>query len=143
MSSVALVHPEAMLTVRGLQAKNKFTLFQQNKALLASPYKPPSTVPLTLFRQFGSALEGNAIEITSANFSGLTQLCEEFGFEELRAKLSESPPPPGTAAEDAEANRRAGRKGRSARPRDCDLKGQVHAALGRHWAAGGGNGGTF
>jgi hypothetical protein len=40
-----------------------------------------------------SALEGNAVEITSANISGLTQLCEEFGFEELRAKLPESPPP--------------------------------------------------
>jgi hypothetical protein len=50
-----------------------------------------------------SALEGNAIEITSANISGLTQLCEEFGFEELRGKLSEFPPAPGTAAEDAEA----------------------------------------
>jgi uncharacterized coiled-coil protein SlyX len=53
-----------------------------------------------------SALEGNAVEITSANFSGLTQLCEEFGFEELRAKLSESPSPQGIAAEDAEARAR-------------------------------------
>jgi hypothetical protein len=39
-----------------------------------------------------SALEGNAIEITSANISGLTLLCEEFGFEELRAKLASSLP---------------------------------------------------
>jgi uncharacterized coiled-coil protein SlyX len=53
-----------------------------------------------------SALEGNAIEITSANISGLTQLCEEFGFEELRAKLPESRPVQETAAEDAEARER-------------------------------------
>jgi hypothetical protein len=106
MALVALVHPEATLTVPALQAMNKCTLFQQKPALLTGPYKLGSTVLLTLFRQFVSALEGNAIEITSANFSGLTQLCEEFGFEDLRAKLSESPPPPGTAAEDAEARER-------------------------------------
>jgi uncharacterized coiled-coil protein SlyX len=53
-----------------------------------------------------SALEGNTIEITSANFSGLTQLCEEFGFERLRGKLSEFPLRPGTAAEEAEARMR-------------------------------------
>jgi hypothetical protein len=52
----------------------KCTLFQQKPALLIAPYKLRSTVPLTLFRQFVSAVEGNAIEITSANFSGLTQL---------------------------------------------------------------------
>jgi hypothetical protein len=101
MALVALVHPEETLTVPALQAKNKCTLFQQNEALLASPYKLRSSVSLTLFRQFVSALEGNAIEIASADFSGLTQLCEEFGFEELRAKLSKFPPPPGTAAEAA------------------------------------------
>jgi uncharacterized coiled-coil protein SlyX len=106
MALVALVHPEETLTVPALQAKNKCTLFQQNEVLLTSPYKLRSTVPLTLFRQFVSALEGNTIEITSANLSGLTQLCEEFGLEELRAKLSQSPPAPGTAAEDAEARER-------------------------------------
>jgi uncharacterized coiled-coil protein SlyX len=106
MALVALVHPEGTLTVSSLQAKNKCTLFQQNMALLASPYTLRSTIPLTLFRQFVSAVEGNAIEITSANFSGLAQLCEEFGFEELRAKLSESPPATETAAKDAEAQRR-------------------------------------
>jgi hypothetical protein len=103
MALVALVHPEETSTVPALQAKNKCTLFQQNEALLTSPSKLCSTVPLTLFRQFVSALEGNAIEITSANISELSQLFEKFGFEELRAKLSEFPPPPGTAAEDTEA----------------------------------------
>jgi hypothetical protein len=93
---------------------NKCTLFQQKPALLASPYKLRSTVPLTLFRQFVSALEGNEIEITSANISGLTQLCEEFGFEDLRSKLSEFPPPRGTAAKDTEARERtAALKGKS------------------------------
>jgi uncharacterized coiled-coil protein SlyX len=53
-----------------------------------------------------SALEGTGIEITSANFSGLARLCEEFGFEDLRAKLSEFPLPPGTGSEDAEARER-------------------------------------
>jgi hypothetical protein len=74
MALVALVHPEGTVTVPGLHAMTKCTLFQQNIPLMASPYTLRSTVPLTVFRQFVSALEGNAIEITSANFSGLTQL---------------------------------------------------------------------
>jgi hypothetical protein len=40
------------------------------------------------FREFISALEGNAINITDTNYTKLQQLCEEFGFSELAAKLS-------------------------------------------------------
>jgi hypothetical protein len=99
MSLLSLVHPEQTLTVPLPQATTKCTVFQKNPTLLEAPYSLRSKVPLTLFRQFVSALEGNAIEITSANFSGLSRLCEEFGFEGLRAKLSKSPPAQETAAE--------------------------------------------
>jgi hypothetical protein len=37
-------------------------------------------------------LEGNAINITDTNFTELDRLCEEFGFTELAAKLSEFRP---------------------------------------------------
>jgi predicted RNase H-like nuclease (RuvC/YqgF family) len=37
-------------------------------------------------------LEGNAIDITDTNFTELKQLCEEFGFSEIAAQLSEFHP---------------------------------------------------
>jgi hypothetical protein len=74
MASVTLVHSEATLTVPALQAIAKCALFQTTPALAAAPYALRSSVPLALFRQFVSALAGNAIEVTSANFSGLSRL---------------------------------------------------------------------
>jgi hypothetical protein len=76
----------------------KCSLFQQNVALSVAPFRVRSSVSFAIFRQFVSALEGGAIEITSANLSGLSLLCEEFGFEELRSKLSSQ-----QEMEDAEA----------------------------------------
>jgi hypothetical protein len=40
------------------------------------------------FRQFVSALEGDAVATTNKNIGGLSLLCDEFGFEELATKLS-------------------------------------------------------
>jgi hypothetical protein len=42
-------------------------------------------------------LEGNAVEITSENFTALSRLCEEFGFRELRGKFAEFRPAQGNA----------------------------------------------
>jgi hypothetical protein len=57
--------------------------------LMATPYALKSSVSVADFRQFISALEGGAVAITKENVGGLSLLCDEFGFEELAAKLSE------------------------------------------------------
>jgi hypothetical protein len=89
MSSVTLLHPEETFKIPTLQTINKCSLFQNNPTLLSSPYRVQSSVSLSIFREFLSALEGNPINITDTNFTELHQLCKEFGFSELAAKLSE------------------------------------------------------
>jgi uncharacterized coiled-coil protein SlyX len=71
---------------------NKFSLFQKNPTILISSYRVQSSVSLSIFREFLSAFEGNAINLTSTNFTELDRLCNEFGFSELSAKLSEFRP---------------------------------------------------
>jgi hypothetical protein len=92
MTSLTLLHPEETFTIPILQVMNKCSLFQTNPTLLVSPYRVQSPVSLSIFREFLSALEGNAINITDTNFTELRQLCEEFDFSELSAKLSEFRP---------------------------------------------------
>jgi uncharacterized coiled-coil protein SlyX len=92
MDSVTLLHPEETFTIPALQAKTKCSLFQQNPTLLVSPSRLQSSVSLSIFREFLSELAGNAINITDTNFTELQRLCEEFGFTELVAKLSEFRP---------------------------------------------------
>jgi hypothetical protein len=88
MSSVTLLHPQETFTIPTLQVINKCSLFQNNPALLVSPYRLQSSVSLSIFREFLSALEGNAVNITTTNFTSLHQLCKEFSFPELTSKLS-------------------------------------------------------
>jgi hypothetical protein len=71
----------------GLHAVTKCILFQNNVRLAAVPYKIRSSVPLDVFQQFVSALNGNSVTITEANLFGLLLLCEEFGFEALSSRL--------------------------------------------------------
>jgi chromosome segregation ATPase len=89
MTSVTLLHPEEKVTIPVHQAMTKCSLFQNNLTLLRSPYRLQSSVSLSIFREFISALEGNAINITDTNFTELQRLCDEFSFQELSAKLSE------------------------------------------------------
>jgi hypothetical protein len=89
MSSVTLIHPEETFTVPFLQTVNKCSLFQNNPALLASPYRVQSSVTLSVFQDFLSALEGKEVKITATNLTGLELLCGEFVFTELTGKLSE------------------------------------------------------
>jgi hypothetical protein len=70
----------------------KCNLFQNNVTLLVSPYQVQSSVSLSIFREFLSALDGNAIKITDTNYTELERLCNEFCFTELAAKLSEFRP---------------------------------------------------
>jgi hypothetical protein len=89
MSSIILIHSEETGIIPVHQAITKCRLFENNPALASSPYTIQTSVSLSVFREFISALEGNTIEINVTNFTGLFQLCEEFGFEEFEAKLSE------------------------------------------------------
>jgi prefoldin subunit 5 len=88
MASVTLIHPEASCQILALTVITKCGLFQNDPLLLNSPYRVHSSVPLDIFRQFLSELEGNEIEVTDVNFTGLQQLSEEFNFLTLAAKLS-------------------------------------------------------
>jgi hypothetical protein len=92
MASVTLLHLEEKFTIPTLQAMTKCCLFQNNPTFTGSLYRIQSSVSLSIFREFLSALEGNAINITDTNFTELHRLCEEFGFSELAAKLSEFRP---------------------------------------------------
>jgi hypothetical protein len=87
MTSFTLVHPEERREIPASQAIAKCTLFQKNPGLSNSRSRVRLSVPLSIFRQFVLALEGNPIEITSTNSSRLSQLSEEFGFEDLSSKL--------------------------------------------------------
>jgi hypothetical protein len=89
MYSVTLVHPEATVTVPVVPAIAKCSLFENNPALTAAPYRVQSPVPLPLFQEFVCALKGKAVNITDANFRGLRRLCDEFGFSAFAATLSE------------------------------------------------------
>jgi hypothetical protein len=87
MTSVTLVHPEETFTIP-FQAITKCNLFQNNLTLADTPYSVQSSITLSIFQEFVSALEGNSIKITDTNLIGLQQLCEEFGFDELLSQLS-------------------------------------------------------
>jgi hypothetical protein len=89
MASVKLVHPAETRQVSVRHLMGRCTLFQRNPHLTGAPYTVNPSVPLTAFQAFVSALEETPIQFTIANFSGLTQLCDEFGFTDLDAQLSE------------------------------------------------------
>jgi hypothetical protein len=71
MTSVTLLHPEEIFKIPTLQAMTKCNLFQNNPLLLVAPSRLQSPVSLFIFREFMSALEGNAIKDT--NFTELFQ----------------------------------------------------------------------
>jgi hypothetical protein len=87
---VTLVHPEAKCELPLDLVNTKCTFFQVVPFfLLGTSYTVRSPVPLAVFRQFTSAVEGKPVEITEANYSGLFQLSDELGFEGLGAQLSQ------------------------------------------------------
>jgi hypothetical protein len=89
MTFVTLIHPKETFTILALQAITKCSLFQNNPTLTSSPYKIQSRVSLAVFQEFISALQSTTVKITNTNFTELQQLCQEFGFDELSAKLSQ------------------------------------------------------
>jgi hypothetical protein len=102
---------------------------------LNSPYRVQSSVSLSIFREFLSALEANAINITDTNFTELDRLCEEFGFLEFAVKLSEFRPSMDFKegkTEDSDARGRIAafeEKSNQTLPRHCEFAEHRHSAL--------------
>jgi hypothetical protein len=98
---------EQKCTLSALQRDEQIQFCQNNPTLFVDPYRVQSLVSLSIFRQFISALEANAINITHTNFTEVQRLCKEFCFSELAAKHSEfRPSMEFKEAEDADARGR-------------------------------------
>jgi hypothetical protein len=87
--TVALVHQQETFQISPKDVLQKCDLFINDPMLIASPYKVKSPVSLGDFREFVSALRNTTVKITNNNFTGLSQLCDEFGFRDLVERLSE------------------------------------------------------
>jgi hypothetical protein len=88
LAKVSLVHPQETFHVSADLLVQKSDLFRDNPVLADSPYTPKSGVSLAEFREFVSALEGSTLTITKDNISVLSQLCDEFRFQDLSAHLT-------------------------------------------------------
>jgi hypothetical protein len=88
MSYITLIHPEERRQLPFFEMITKCNLFKNNLSLGAAPYAVQSSVSLAIFRDFVSVLEGNDIEITEVNHSGLSLLAEEFDCADLSVKLA-------------------------------------------------------
>jgi hypothetical protein len=89
LASVTLLHPEQIIKILTLKAMTKCSLFQNNPTLSIVPYRVQSPVSFSIVRQLIRALKGNANSVTDTNDTKSQQLCVEFGFSELAAKLSD------------------------------------------------------
>jgi chromosome segregation ATPase len=86
MANVELVLGEATFAVASQTLGQTCGLFTAGSP--PSRYRVQSRISLGLFRSFLEAVTGSDVQITSENFSGLSHLCEEFGFRSLSTKLS-------------------------------------------------------
>jgi hypothetical protein len=87
--TTTLVHRGEQALVSAAQLILKCSLFKDNLSLLVAPYTVKSSVSLDIFRLFLSALNDAPVEITRANFSGLSLLSKEFGFDTFSAQLAD------------------------------------------------------
>jgi hypothetical protein len=61
MAKATLVLRDASLSVAGVPLVNNYTLFGDNLALAASPYRVKSSVALEIFQLFLEAVEGKEV----------------------------------------------------------------------------------
>jgi prefoldin subunit 5 len=89
MSEVELLLGREVFRIPGLALRQICQTFAINP--LPLQYIVTSTVSVEVFRLFLSALKGETIEVTKANFLSLSSLCKESGFElqNLSFRLSE------------------------------------------------------
>jgi hypothetical protein len=88
MAKVELIHSQRTYQVSVVHLITKCDLFKNNPGLTIAPYHVQSEVSQEDFQEFLSALEGKSIHINDKNFSGLSQLSEEFGFQVFLMKIS-------------------------------------------------------
>jgi hypothetical protein len=86
-SNPTLLLGDASHAVVGLPLVSNCTLFGNNLALAASPYRVNPSVALDFLRLFLEAVESKEIEIAKQNLSDLSQLCTEFGFDSLSRRF--------------------------------------------------------
>jgi hypothetical protein len=101
MSAVTLVLQSTKFFVGRSRLVASCDLFAKDAKLAASAYDVRSPVSVDVFRQFLEAIQDRTIEVTDQNISSLVQLCEEFGFRSLSAKLLGFPSPPASNNQDA------------------------------------------
>jgi hypothetical protein len=89
MAKVTLIHPQQRVGVSHQLLVRKSDLFAGDLTLTNSPYTLKSRVSLADFQEFVAALEGKPVTIKNDNFRGLSQLCQEFRFEDLATQLSQ------------------------------------------------------
>jgi hypothetical protein len=82
-----LVHPRDTLKVPVRTLVMKCNRFAEDPRLLCAPYTVRAPVSVDDFRQFVLALEDKDVEVTNANFVGLSLLCDDFGFVSLSERL--------------------------------------------------------
>jgi TPR repeat protein len=83
-----LVHAKKTRKVPVLNLVQKCTRFANDPLLFGAPYAVLAPVSVADFRQFVSALKDKKVEVTNANFNGLSLLSDEFGFVGLSERLS-------------------------------------------------------
>jgi hypothetical protein len=84
-----LSHPNETVELQAQVLTRECTLFRANPSLIDVPYSLKSVVSVADFREFIATLSGRPISITNDNFTGLSLLCKEFGFDSLSSRLSE------------------------------------------------------
>jgi hypothetical protein len=97
MAEVDLVHPELTQCILAVPLITKCRQFIANPSLILAPSHITSATSFDAFQAFVETLEGHAAYVTDGNYTGLSRLCQEFGFEGLNAQRSAFHPSAGFA----------------------------------------------
>jgi hypothetical protein len=84
-----LVSQGHLVLVPIVQLMSNCHTFQTSPSLFTLPYRVRSIVPVETLRVFVDAISGADIDITPGNASDLEQLCTEFGFVDLAARIAD------------------------------------------------------
>jgi hypothetical protein len=88
MDVVDLVRPDVTNCISVELFVTKCKRFIANRELMKAPDCVQLTMSVDAFQAFASALEGKTVDITEGNYAGLSQLCDESCFADLKPQLS-------------------------------------------------------
>jgi hypothetical protein len=88
VAEVDLVHPDLTQRISVIPLITKCRQFIANASLIGALSRIKSAASVDAFQAFVGTLEGNAAAVTDGNSTGLSRLCQEFGFKGLNAQLS-------------------------------------------------------